>query len=79
MPILSVWVRRVWPLVVLCAFVAAVAELGALGSASLDRTVVTMLINLIVVVGLSVFIGNSGVYWFGHVSFMAIGAYTASP
>lgn len=76
MAAVPVWGRRVWPLVVLCAIVAIVAELGALGSVSLDRTVVTMLINLIVVVGLSVFIGNSGVYSFGHVSFMAIGAYT---
>ena len=35
-----------------------------------------MVINLIVVVGLYVFVGVSGVFSFGQVSFMAIGAYT---
>jgi branched-chain amino acid transport system permease protein len=44
-------------------------------SSSLQPTVVTMLVNLVVVIGLFIFIGNSGVLSFGHVSFMAIGAY----
>jgi branched-chain amino acid transport system permease protein len=37
-----------------------------------------MLIQLTVVVGLYVFIGNSGVISFGHVGFMMIGAYAAA-
>ena len=37
-----------------------------------------MLINLILVVGLYVFVGNSGVFSFGQIGFMAIGAYTAA-
>ena len=37
-----------------------------------------MLINVVLVVGLYVFAGNSGVLSFGHMSFMAIGAYTTA-
>jgi branched-chain amino acid transport system permease protein len=36
------------------------------------------LINLIAVVGLYVFVGNSGVLSFGNVAFMAIGAYVSA-
>ena len=39
--------------------------------------VVVALINLILVVGLYVFVGNSGVFSFGSIGFAAIGAYTA--
>jgi branched-chain amino acid transport system permease protein len=45
-------------------------------SSSLEPTVITMLIDLVAVIGLFIFIGNSGVLSFGHISFMAIGAYT---
>jgi branched-chain amino acid transport system permease protein len=37
--------------------------------------VLSTLINLVIVIGLYVFIGNSGVVSFGHISFMALGAY----
>jgi branched-chain amino acid transport system permease protein len=40
--------------------------------------VLTTLINLIIVVGMYIFMGNSGVLSFGHISFMAIGAYGAA-
>jgi branched-chain amino acid transport system permease protein len=40
--------------------------------------VITVLINLILVVGMYIFIGNSGVLSFGHISFMALGAYAAA-
>ena len=43
----------------------------------LQNVLVNMLINLILVVGLYIFVGNSGVFSFGHIGFMAIGAYTA--
>ena len=36
------------------------------------------MIKLLVVVGSYIFIGNSGVLSFGHVSFMAVGAYVAA-
>jgi branched-chain amino acid transport system permease protein len=38
---------------------------------------VVALINLILVVGLYVFVGNSGVFSFGSIAFASIGAYTA--
>jgi branched-chain amino acid transport system permease protein len=70
--------RSLWTPLVLMALVVAVAELVALGGATLERTVITMLINLIVVVGLYMFVGISGVFSFGHIAFMAVGAYTTA-
>lgn len=55
--------------------VALVADAGTLAQ---QRTVTLMLVNLVFVVGLYVFIGNSGVLSFGHASFMGIGAYTTA-
>lgn len=40
-----------------------------------ERIVIVFLIHLIVVLGLGIFIGNSGILSFGHLSFMGIGAY----
>ena len=63
--------------VVLSACVVVAALVGSLGPASLDRTVVVSLINVLFVVSLYVFVGNSGVWSFGHLAFAALGAYTA--
>jgi branched-chain amino acid transport system permease protein len=41
-------------------------------------TAVKMFITLIVVLGLQIFSGNSGVLSFGHVAFMAVGAYASA-
>ena len=43
----------------------------------LDLTLSEMLVRMVVVVGMFIFIGNSGVISFGHVAFMCIGAYAA--
>jgi len=48
------------------------------GGAGLQRTATEILIRITVVVGLYVFIGNSGLMSFGHVSFMCVGAYGAA-
>ncbi|MGW6216681.1 ABC transporter permease [Streptomyces sp. NPDC055109] len=48
------------------------------GSDALGRTIVGILINLILVIGLHVFVGLSGIFSFGHAAFMAIGAYTGA-
>jgi branched-chain amino acid transport system permease protein len=53
------------------------AALSALGP-ELQTSVITALVNLVVVVGLYVFIGNSGVVSLGHIGFMAIGAYVGA-
>jgi branched-chain amino acid transport system permease protein len=72
---LGPWLAASWPFAPLAAGVAGLSLLGALGSDALDRVVVTMLINMVLVIGLFLFIGNSGVFSFGHVAFMAVGAY----
>jgi branched-chain amino acid transport system permease protein len=60
-----------------CALVAAVALLGTLVSASSEGYFVNSLVEVAIVVALYVFIGNSGVLSFGHVSFVALGAWVA--
>ncbi len=48
------------------------------GSLAVEQTVIEALIKIVAVVGLYVFIGNSGIMSFGHVAFMGIGAYAAA-
>jgi len=60
-----------------CALVVAVALLGTLVSRSSEGYFVDSLVKVSIVVALYVFIGNSGVLSFGHVSFVALGAWTA--
>lgn len=55
-----------------------VAVSTAFGSALTDRTVTEGLIRLVFVVGLYIFVGNSGVVSFGHAAFMLIGAYATA-
>jgi len=57
--------------------VVVVALVGTVVSASTETYVVTTLVNVAIVVALFVFIGNSGVLSFGHVSFVAVGAWAA--
>ena len=64
-------------LVAPCALVVAAALLGTLVSASSKGYFVDSLVKVAIVVALYVFIGNSGVLSFGHVSFVAVGAWTA--
>jgi branched-chain amino acid transport system permease protein len=59
------------------ALVGLVALVGATGTPSFEGTVTLILCNLIVVVGLQVFVGNSGVYSFGQLGFATAGAYVA--
>ncbi len=76
--LLGTGARAIWPLPLLAALVVVVAELASLGGgASLQTIVVTGLVNLTLVVGLYIFVGNSGVFSFGSVAFVSIGAYTA--
>ncbi|MFL5900172.1 MAG: ATP-binding cassette domain-containing protein [Solirubrobacterales bacterium] len=52
--------------------------IGANGTPSLRSTVTMILCTLIIVLGLQVFIGNSGVYSFGQLGFASAGAYVAA-
>jgi branched-chain amino acid transport system permease protein len=59
------------------ALVVAAALLGTLVSISTQTYFTDTLVKVSIVVALYVFIGNSGVLSFGHVSFVALGAWTA--
>jgi branched-chain amino acid transport system permease protein len=71
-------VAGLWPLGTLIAFVLAVTYAGSHGGSVLDQVVVSALVNLTIVIGIYIFVGNSGVFSFGHISFMAIGAYAGA-
>lgn len=72
--------RRVDPIVQLLApisLVAVAALVGTIVSTSTETYVINALVNVAIVVALYVFIGNSGVLSFGHISFVAVGAWAA--
>jgi len=68
----------VWPAVTLMALTTVVTLLARLGPPSLMQAGSTMLINMVIVVGLYMFIGNSGLFSFGHTAFAAVGAYVTA-
>jgi branched-chain amino acid transport system permease protein len=57
--------------------VVAAALLGTVVSISTQSYFTDALVKVAIVVALYVFIGNSGVLSFGHISFVAVGAWTA--
>lgn len=62
----------------LVAIAAVVLAVGSAGGPTLERVATLALISVVFIVGLSTFSGNSGVMSFGHVTFMAVGAYTTA-
>jgi branched-chain amino acid transport system permease protein len=63
----------------LIAMLGAIALISLLSpDDTLNVTLTEMFIRVIVVVGLYVFIGNSGIISFGQIGFMCIGAYAAA-
>lgn len=68
---------RTWSTpVILIAILAALALLSyAVGSNPFNQTIIEIFIRVVLVVGLYVFIGNSGVISFGHIGFTCLGAY----
>jgi branched-chain amino acid transport system permease protein len=69
---------RLWPLVALLLIILVIGVGMSFAPAVLQRRATQGLINLVAVVGLYVFVGNSGVLSFGNVAFMAIGAYVSA-
>lgn len=69
---------RALPLVVLVLALLAVMALAGQAGIVTQRRVVLCLISVVMVVGLYIFMGNSGVLNFSAVGFMAIGAYAAA-
>ena len=64
---------------ILLAAIALLAVLyTATGGSSRDLLVDDMLVNLVIVLGLQVFVGNTGVLSFGHIGFVEIAAYTTA-
>ncbi|MFL5919249.1 MAG: branched-chain amino acid ABC transporter permease [Gaiellaceae bacterium] len=69
--------RAAYALLAPVLLVVLVALFGTTVSTSTETYVITTLVNVAIVVALYVFIGNSGVVSFGHISFVAVGAWTA--
>ena len=64
--------------ILLAAGVAVSVAVGVLsGAKPLQLSLTEMMIRMTIVVGLYVFIGNSGILSFGHIGFVCIGAYAA--
>jgi len=67
--------RLYLPFVLIVAVGVIVLLCAWLGSDEIGVSLTEMLIRMTVVVGLYMFVGNSGVLSFGHIAFMCIGAY----
>lgn len=68
--------RYFWePLVLGVALLAAILIVNATGNAILMFTATNILIQMVMVVGLYIFIGNSGIIAFGHITYAMVGAY----
>jgi branched-chain amino acid transport system permease protein len=77
-PVLAL-VRLYWtPLALSLILLAITVLVWATGDGVLARTVTDALIRAVLVVGLYIFIGNSGVLVFGHIAFTLIGAYATA-
>ncbi len=75
-PLVPRVLRAVWtPLLLVVAVALAVAVVDLSGDGLLALTVTDALIRMVLVIGLYIFIGNSGVLAFGHIGFTLIGAY----
>src|SRR5258708_36005246 len=70
-----IWRTIAPPVILVVALLAIAALTYQFGGRAFNRTVVEMFINIMVVAGLYVFVGNSGLLSFGHISFLCLGAY----
>jgi branched-chain amino acid transport system permease protein len=74
--ILRNFVARLLPAAIVIGVLALlVAIVGFSGARLVQHSLVEMLIMVVLVIGLYVFVGNTGVTSFGHVAFICIGAY----
>ena len=70
-------IRQLPSVVMLAALVILVALVGSTLSPSSRLDVTTGFVDLAIVLGLYLFVGITGVFSFGHVGFVAIGAYVS--
>lgn len=72
------WLRsHTTPFLLSIPLLILVALVQAFGDTLLIRITTVLFINLVMVLGLQVFMGNSGILNFAHIGFMGIGAYTS--
>jgi branched-chain amino acid transport system permease protein len=69
--------RAIWQLLGPVSLVALAAAIGVEVSSSIEIYVIDALVAVAMVAAIHVFVGNSGVLSFGHISFVAVGAWTA--
>ncbi|WP_324751750.1 branched-chain amino acid ABC transporter permease [Roseovarius sp. Pro17] len=71
--------RNILTLLILGALIVAAALLAQfMGIRLYERIATTMFVSMILVLGLQVFMGNSGILSFAHIGFMGVGAYTSA-
>lgn len=66
------------PLILSALLVAFALVAWFAGSKPFNQTVIDIFLRVILVVGLYIFVGNSGVISFGHTGFVCLGAYAAA-
>lgn len=69
---------RLQTFVILALLILAASLPGYLGTAATERFAIDMMVKLVFVIGLSIFVGNTGVLSFGHAAFASIAAYSAA-
>ena len=76
---MSVIRRTISTPILLTLILIAIALIAiAAGSRPFNQTVIDIFLRVILVIGLYIFIGNSGVMSFGHIGFTCLGAYAAA-
>jgi branched-chain amino acid transport system permease protein len=70
--------RRLVPLLILIAIVLVAVALASTAGIVMQRRVIFALVNLVAVVSLYIFMGNSGILNFSTIAFMAIGGMVRS-
>lgn len=67
--------RNATPVLLSCLLVIIGLAETAIGSPLVSRLAIGMMINVVLVTGLFIFIGNSGILSFGHLAFVGMSAY----
>jgi branched-chain amino acid transport system permease protein len=68
-------VKRSWPAVSLILILLVVSLISIISGGLIGHAAIELLVMVVVVVGMYIFIGNSGIVSFGHVVFMLLAAY----
>ncbi len=76
--VLNAILRHQTPILLILGLAIITGLTAVGGPEDLQVALTEMMIRVVVVVGLYVFIGNSGIISFGHIGFMCIGAYAAA-